>query len=154
MYGTQDASNAWQKLWGEHLRSNGHELGAILGNVMRFLSFSGNTSWADLSHDFGQIFMPLLIGGTVLGVIAWVPQLNEVWKQKKHEGSSLPTLYLICTALLLWLVYGFIIGSIAIIISNLAALYCILIIIFGVNKLRKTDAYLFFTKIWVSLIQK
>ena len=26
MYGTQDASNAWQKLWGEHLRSNGFEL--------------------------------------------------------------------------------------------------------------------------------
>ena len=94
-----------------------------------------------------------IIAGT-LGVIAWVPQLNEVWKQKKHEGISLPTLYLICTALLLWLVYGFIIGSIAIIISNLAALYCILIIIFGVNKLRETDAYLFFTKIWVSFIQK
>ena len=28
MYGTQDASNAWQKLWGEDLRSNGFELGA------------------------------------------------------------------------------------------------------------------------------
>ena len=28
MYGTQDASNAWQKLWCEHLRSNGFELGA------------------------------------------------------------------------------------------------------------------------------
>ena len=27
MYGTQDASK-WQKLWGEHLRSNGFELGA------------------------------------------------------------------------------------------------------------------------------
>ena len=39
-----------------------------------------------------------IIAGT-LGVIAWVPQLNEVWKQKKHEGISLPTLYLICTAL-------------------------------------------------------
>ena len=28
MYGTQVASNAWQKLWSEHLRSNGFELGA------------------------------------------------------------------------------------------------------------------------------
>ena len=46
-----------------------------------------------------------IIAGT-LGVIAWVPQLNEVWKQKKHEGISLSTLYLICTALLLWLIYG------------------------------------------------
>ena len=26
MYGTQDASNPWQKLWGEHFRSNGFEL--------------------------------------------------------------------------------------------------------------------------------
>ena len=26
--GTQDATNAWQKLWGKHLRSNGFELGA------------------------------------------------------------------------------------------------------------------------------
>ena len=25
MYGTRDASNAWQKLWAEHLRSNGFE---------------------------------------------------------------------------------------------------------------------------------
>ena len=28
MQGTQDASNAWQKLWGAHFRSNGLELGA------------------------------------------------------------------------------------------------------------------------------
>ena len=102
-----------------------------------------------------SLFVELLgiIAGT-LGVIAWLPQLNEVWRQKKHEGISLSTLYLICTALLLWLIYGFIIGSIAIIVSNLAALYCILIIIFGVNKLRETDTYLFFTKIWLSFVQK
>ena len=48
------------------------ELGAIMGNVMRFLSFTGNTTWADLSRDIEQVFMPMLIGGTVLGVIAWV----------------------------------------------------------------------------------
>ena len=70
-----------------------------------------------------------------LGVIAWIPQLKEVWKEKKHEGISLPTLYLICTALLLWLTYGLIIDSIAIIISNLAALSCILILIYGVINL-------------------
>ena len=28
MYGTKDGSTAWQKLWGEHLRSNGFEFGA------------------------------------------------------------------------------------------------------------------------------
>lgn len=74
-----------------------------------------------------------------LGVIAWIPQVNEVWREKKHEGISLPTLYLICTALILWLIYGFIIGSIAIIISNLAALSCILFLMYGVIELRKTE---------------
>ena len=48
------------------------ELIAIMGNVMRFLSFTGNISWTDLSRDIEQVFMPLLIGGTVLGAIAWV----------------------------------------------------------------------------------
>ena len=43
-----------------------------MGNVMRFLSFTGNTTWADLSRDIEQVFMPMMIGGTVLGVIAWV----------------------------------------------------------------------------------
>ena len=48
------------------------ELVAIMGNVIRFLSFTGNISWANLSRDIEQVFMPLLIGGTVLGAIAWV----------------------------------------------------------------------------------
>ena len=74
-----------------------------------------------------------------LGVFAWIQQVNEVWREKKHEGISLPTLYLICTALILWLIYGFIIGSIAIIISNLAALSCILFLMYGVIELRKTE---------------
>ena len=73
------------------------------------------------------------------GVFAWIPQVNEVWRQKNLEGISLPTLYLICTALILWLIYGLIIGSIAIIISNLAALSCILFLMYGVIELRKIE---------------
>ena len=40
-----------------------------------------------------SFFVELLgiIAGT-LGVIAWVHQLNQVWKQKKHEGISLSTI--------------------------------------------------------------
>ena len=59
------------------------ELVAIMGNVMWFLSFTGNISWADLSPDIEQVFMPLLIGGTVLGAIAWVPSfLLTLWAVK------------------------------------------------------------------------
>ncbi|MCP2503581.1 MAG: SemiSWEET family sugar transporter [Candidatus Poseidoniales archaeon] len=79
-----------------------------------------------------------IIAGT-LGVLAWIPQIKEVWIKKKHEGISLPTLHLICTALLLWLIYGFMIKSVAIVISNLAALSCILSLIVGVIRLRDIE---------------
>ena len=59
------------------------ELGAIMGTAMRFLSFSGNIGWADISRDIEQVFMPLLIGGTVLGAIAWVASfLLTLWAVK------------------------------------------------------------------------
>ena len=80
-----------------------------------------------------------IIAGT-LGVLAWIPQLKEVWITEKHEGISLSTLHLICTALLLWLIYGLMIMSVAIIISNLAALACILSVIIGVIRLRERES--------------
>ena len=43
------------------------ELGEIMGNALKFMSFSGAISWAEMSRDLEQVFMPLLIGGTVLG---------------------------------------------------------------------------------------
>jgi len=59
------------------------ELVAIMGNVIRFLSFTGNISWANLSRDIEQVFMPLLIGGMVLGAIAWVASfLMTLWAVK------------------------------------------------------------------------
>ena len=48
-----------------------------------------------------------------LGVIAWVPQIKRVWSEKKHDGISLPTFTLVSTSLVLWLVYGIVIGSVA-----------------------------------------
>ena len=59
------------------------ELVAIMGNVLLFLSVSGTISWADLSADIEQVFMPLLIGGTVLGAIAFVTSfLLTLWAVK------------------------------------------------------------------------
>ena len=39
---------------------------------MQFMSFSGTIAWADLAVDFEQVFTPMLIGGIVLGSVAWV----------------------------------------------------------------------------------
>ena len=74
----------------------------------------------------------------ILGIMAWIPQLREVWIEGLHEGISLPTFWLVSTALVLWLVYGALIGSISLIAANLAALACMLSLIFGVIRLRKS----------------
>ncbi|MBK70634.1 MAG: hypothetical protein CMB53_04500 [Euryarchaeota archaeon] len=71
-----------------------------------------------------------------LGVIAWFPQIKKVWSEGKHEGISIPTFTLVSTSLVLWLVYGLLIESIAIILANIAALSCIIAIIIGVIRLR------------------
>jgi len=80
-----------------------------------------------------------IIAGT-LGVIAWLPQLREVWIEGLHEGISLPTFWLVSTALVLWLIYGMLIRSISIIVANVAALACILSLIIGVIRLRREDS--------------
>jgi MtN3 and saliva related transmembrane protein len=74
-----------------------------------------------------------------LGVIAWIPQIREVWIEKSHEGISLPTFFLISFALILWLIYGLLIMSYSIIIANIAAFICILMVILGVLKIRNFE---------------
>ena len=72
----------------------------------------------------------------ILGIIAWFPQIRDVWVHKKHEGISLPTFGLIIIALILWLIYGFLIGSAALILANISALVVILAVVVGVVRLR------------------
>ena len=59
------------------------ELGEAMGRVMQFMSFSGTVAWADLAGDFEQVFTPMLIGGIVLGSVAWVVSfLLTLWAVK------------------------------------------------------------------------
>ncbi len=77
----------------------------------------------------------LVAGG--LGIVAWVPQIREVWVHGRHEGISIPTFGLVSVALLLWLVYGLIVESPAMIIANIATLAVILAVVVGVLRLRR-----------------
>ncbi len=72
----------------------------------------------------------------LLGLVAWLPQINEVWRYKRHEGVSWPTLFTILTTLAMWVIYGILINSISIIISNMAAMTLIGIVSVGVLRLR------------------
>ena len=72
-----------------------------------------------------------LVAG-VLGIVAWVPQIREVWVHKRHEGISLPTFLVVTVALSLWLIYGVLVESIAMIFSNVFTLGVILAVVIGV----------------------
>ena len=65
----------------------------------------------------------------VLGLIAWIPQIVRVWSKGEHEGISLLTLAL-------WTIYGFLINSLSMIVSNGAAFGLIGLVYIGVIRLR------------------
>ena len=69
------------------------ELGEAMGRVMQFMSLSGTVAWADLAIDFEQVFTPMLIGGIVLGSVAWVVSfLLTLWAVKvwrSHRAKRL-----------------------------------------------------------------
>ena len=79
------------------------------------------------------------IAAGVIGVLAWGPQIVEVWKHNRHDGISLPTFSIVALSLTLWLIYGIAIDSPAMIFANILTLSVIAIIIVGVMRLRKTS---------------
>ena len=76
----------------------------------------------------------------VLGIIAWVPQIREVWINKRHDGISLTTFSVVTIALGLWLLYGILIDSISMIIANVMTLSVIFAVIIGVVRLRGAES--------------
>ena len=76
----------------------------------------------------------------LLGIVAWLPQIREVWVLKKHEGISIPTFSIVTIALCLWLVYGVLINSIAMIIANVVTLAAIAAVLIGVIRIRRIEA--------------
>ena len=76
-----------------------------------------------------------LVAGFI-GIVAWIPQIRRVWIDEKEEGISLPTFIAVTASLSLWLVYGIIVNSIAMIVSNILTLAFITAITLGVYRIR------------------
>ena len=76
-----------------------------------------------------------LVAGFI-GIVAWIPQIRRVWIDEKEEGISLPTFIAVTASLSLWLVYGIIVNSIAMIVSNILTLAFIIAITLGVYRIR------------------
>jgi len=76
-----------------------------------------------------------LVAGFI-GIVAWIPKIRRVWVDEKEEGISLPTFLAVTLSLSLWLVYGIIVNSIAMIVSNILTLAFIIAITLGVYRIR------------------
>lgn len=59
-----------------------------------------------------------LIAG-VLTTIAYLPQLIKTWKSKSAHDLSWTMLIVLCTGIILWLVYGVYVHDIPIIAANI-----------------------------------
>jgi len=71
-----------------------------------------------------------------LGVFGWYPQVRRVWIDKQADGVSVPTFTIIAVSLALWLTYGILKNSIAIITANVFALVMILLITVGAWRIQ------------------
>ena len=80
------------------------------------------------------------IAAGIIGIIAWGPQIIQVWVHKRHDGISIPTFCVVALSLFLWLIYGIAIDSLAMIFSNILVLSVMLIIIIGVRQCRKNES--------------
>tara|TARA_B100000530_G_scaffold333350_1_gene281194 strand:+ start:2001 stop:2258 length:258 start_codon:yes stop_codon:yes gene_type:complete len=62
---------------------------------------------------------------------AFIPQVYKIYKEKKADGISLTMYVILFIGVLLWLLYGILIGSLSIIIANgITALLQLSIIMF------------------------
>lgn len=75
--------------------------------------------------------------GNTLGLIAgalttaaFVPQVVKTWRTRSTHDISLGMFALFNTGLVLWLVYGWLIGSLPIVISNVVTLMLALTILY------------------------
>ena len=67
----------------------------------------------------------------ILTTSAFIPQVYKIYKEKKAQGVSLLMYLIMFVGVLLWLIYGVLIGSIAIIIANsVTAVLQLFVIIF------------------------
>jgi MtN3 and saliva related transmembrane protein len=76
----------------------------------------------------------------VIGIIAWIPQIIQVWVHKRHDGLSLTAFGVVAIALALWLVYGILVDSLAMVTANIMTLIVIGIVFFGVLRIRRSES--------------
>ncbi|MBX2914790.1 MAG: SemiSWEET family sugar transporter [Cyclobacteriaceae bacterium] len=72
-----------------------------------------------------------------LTTVAFIPQVVKTWRSKSARDLSLVMFSLFCAGVFLWMIYGFMINELPVILWNIITLMLALIILFF--KLRFKD---------------
>jgi MtN3 and saliva related transmembrane protein len=76
-----------------------------------------------------------LVAGA-LTTIAFLPQMFQIWRTKSAKDVSYVMLIIFMSGLLLWLIYGIILGALPVILANGVTLFFNLIILWLKIKYR------------------
>ncbi|MBC8398600.1 MAG: SemiSWEET transporter [Flavobacteriales bacterium] len=77
------------------------------------------------------VFEVIGLSAAFLTTSEFIPQIYKIYKEKNADGISLTMYIILFTGVILWFVYGVLIGSLSIIIANgVTALLQLSIIIF------------------------
>ena len=77
------------------------------------------------------VFEIVGLSAAFLTTSAFIPQVYKIYKEKNADGISLTMYVILFTGVILWFIYGILIGSLSIIIANgVTALLQLSIIIF------------------------
>ena len=79
-----------------------------------------------------------LVGATFT-TLAFVPQVVKIWKNRSSNGVSLSMYVCMLVGIIIWLTYGILINSIAIIAANILSGILQVLIIFLTLKNRKNN---------------
>ena len=79
-----------------------------------------------------------LVGATFT-TLAFVPQVVKIWKNRSSNGVSLSMYVCMLVGIIIWLAYGILINSIAVIAANILSGVLQVVIIFLTLKNRKND---------------
>ncbi|MGY9025078.1 MAG: SemiSWEET transporter [Candidatus Pelagibacterales bacterium] len=69
-----------------------------------------------------------ILAGT-LTTLAFVPQVIRVWRLKSAKDLSIWWLIIFCTGVSTWLIYGFMINDLPVILANAATIFLLILII-------------------------
>ena len=72
-----------------------------------------------------------------LTTAAFLPQVYKTWKSKDVSSLSLPMLSMFFVGVVMWLIYGFLIESLAIILANAITIISVFFLVYFKIKYQK-----------------